>query len=356
MSSAGGGTSNKTVGKYYHLKQFGDELEKFGINCKLIRETDYVIGFPTKKIHKMISNKTRFKRLIADFKPDAVFTDGKTTFGMEVIKLKIPLFVLLRGHHWSQIQYAKETIYKDFFMRKIVDMRDKIANDVMANATMLLPICNYLVDVTKEYHPKQPSKVFVEGVDDSLWYNSNGIKLKHPCVGLLQDANWWRKTKEMLVLENVLKEMPDVHFYWAGDGQYKEKILDVLDKFDNFHWLGPLEYPNKVREYLSEIDIYAIITGMDAAPLSLKEAQLMEKPVISTDVGGNSEMMKENETGFLVREGEYRDIIKRIFLLTKDKELSEMMGKKGRRFVQEHFSLEKSAKNFLEIIRPYIKD
>ena len=71
--------------------------------------------------------------------------------------------------------------------------------------------------------------------------------------------------------------MPEVHFYWAGDGQYKDEILEVLDKFDNFHWLGSLEYPNKVREYLSEIDIYALITGMDTTPLSLKEAQLMEK-------------------------------------------------------------------------------
>ena len=49
----------------------------------------------------------------------------------------------------------------------------------------------------------------------------------------------------------------------------------------NFHWLGKLEYPNKVREFLSEIDIYALITGMDLAPLSLKEAQLMERPVIA---------------------------------------------------------------------------
>ncbi len=45
----------------------------------------------------------------------------------------------------------------------------------------------------------------------------------------------------------------------------------------NFHWLGKLEYPDKVREFLSEIDIYALITGMDLSPLSLKEAQLMKK-------------------------------------------------------------------------------
>ena len=207
----------------------------------------------------------------------------------------------------------------------------------------------------KEHHPTQKSSVFIEGVDDKKWYKTTGMKLEHPCVGMLQDANWWRKTKEMLTLEKVIETMPDTHFYWAGDGQYKDRILKVLDKFENFHWLGSLEYPDKVREYLTEIDIYAIITGMDTTPLSLKEAQLMEKPVIATNVGGNSEIMIDGETGFLVKEGNSDDIIKRILSLEKNKDLAKEMGQRGREFIQEKFSLRASAKNFLEIIEPYIR-
>ena len=52
------------------------------------------------------------------------------------------------------------------------------------------------------------------------------MELKHPCVGLVQDANWWGKTKELLVLEKVLEKMHDVYFYWAGDGQYSKKIIE----------------------------------------------------------------------------------------------------------------------------------
>ena len=89
------------------------------------------------------------------------------------------------------------------------------------------------------------------------------MKLKHPCVGLVQRANWWGKTSEMLILKKVLEKLPDVQFYWAGHGPFEERILTELEKYENFHWLGKLEYPNKVREFLSEIDIYALITGMD---------------------------------------------------------------------------------------------
>ena len=59
---------------------------------------------------------------------------------------------------------------------------------------------------------------------------------------------------------------------------------------------------------------------MDTTPLSLKEAQLMEKPVIATNVGGNSEIMKDGETGFLVREGNQKDIIEKISLLLNDED------------------------------------
>ena len=355
MSGAGGGTAKGSIGKYYHLKQFSDSLKQFNIDCKLVKETDYVVGFPTKHIQKFLASEKKFEKLIREFKPDVVFTDAKSSFGLKTIKLKIPLFVLLRGHHWSQIEFAKNTIYKNFLMKKIVDMRNDVAERVMANATALLPICNYLVGIVKQHHPHQSTGVFVEGIDSSNWKKTKGMKLEHPCVGLLQDANWWRKTREMLILEKVLQEMPEVNFYWAGDGQYKDKVLSVLEKHKNFHSLGSLQYPDQVRDFLSEIDVYALITGMDLAPLTLKEAQLMEKPVIATNVGGNPEMMEDKNTGYLVEEGNAFELKEKISTLLNNKELRIEMGRKGRKFIEENFSLEASAKNFLKIIETYLK-
>ena len=354
-SGATGGTSKGSVGKYFHLKDLGEALSKFGIEYKLIRETDYVVGFPTKQLGKYFSSKKKFRKLIDKFKPDAVLVDRQSNFGLEVIKTGIPVFVILRGLHWSELEFAKKTIYTNFFMRKILDVRAEISEKVFAGATAVLPICEYLIDKIQEHHPKQSIEVFVEGVDSTKWHKQDGMKLKHPCVGLLQDANWWGKTKEMLILENVIKKMPDVNFYWAGDGQYKNKILPVLEKFDNFHWLGSLQYPDKVREYLSEIDIYALITGMDLAPLTLKEAQLMEKPVIVSNVGGNSEMMVDKETGFLVEEGNENDLFEKLSLLLNDKKSCLEKGSNGKKFIEKKFSMDVSAKNFIRILNTYVK-
>ena len=339
----------------FHLQEFTKKLNELGLETKLVYDADYVNGFPSRNIRSWFGNNKKFNRLIEEFKPDVIFIDRLRHFGIATIKQKIPLIVLLRGHYWSELEWYKKTIYKKFPKNIALKKWDQIAKKIFEGAEIILPICKYLEIITKQFVPNQKTDVFFEGVDSSRWYKVNGMKLEHPCVGLVQRANWWGKTSEMLILENVLKSMPNVTFYWAGDGPFREKILSRLNKYSNFKWLGYLDYPDKVREFLSEIDIYALITGMDLAPLSLEEAQLMKKPVIATNVGGNPEMMKNGVTGFLVEKGNENEIIEKVSLLLNDKVLSHNMGEAGRKFIENTYSWDIIAKNFIRILNSNIK-
>jgi len=335
-------------GKFFHLKEFSIALEKLGVKTMLVKDTDFSTGFPSKRPQEWFVTNKKFKRLIDEFSPDAVFIDRQSHFGIDVLKQKIPLFVLLRGHYWSEIEWAKKTLYKGLMMKMVISFRNKIAEKIFRDATAVLPICKYLEDVVKDHHPNQTTLPFLEGIDAQHWYNVEGLKLKHPCIGLLQGADWWGKTKEMLILKKVMKELPNVNFYWVGDGVYR-------DEFENFHWLGHLQYPEKVREFLSEIDVYALVSGMDLAPLTLKEAQLMKKPVIATDAGGISEMMQNEKTGFLVKEGNSKDLIEKISLLLNDEKLALEMGENGRNFVINTFSWNVIADRFLKFAKNELK-
>jgi len=340
---------------FFHLKEFSNKLNELGVETKLVLDTDYSDGFPSRKIKNWFQTKKQFNKLIEEFKPDAIFIDREKHFGIGALEKNIPLIVLLRGHYWSELAWYKKTIYKSFPKSIALRKWDQIAKRIFGEAEIILPICKYLEKITNEHVPNQKTDVFFEGIDASQWYKTNGMKLKHPCVGLVQRANWWGKTSEMLILKKVLEKLPDVQFYWAGHGPFEERILTELEKYENFHWLGKLEYPNKVREFLSEIDIYALITGMDLAPLSLKEAQLMKRPVIATNVGGIPEMMKDGTTGFLVEKGNHKQLIEKIKLLLADKKLSEQMGNEGRRFIEETYSWEVATKKFIQILNSHIK-
>ena len=87
--------------------------------------------------------------------------------------------------------------------------------------------------IVKKKYPDQKTHVMYQGIDPDRWYPANGMKWKHPCVGLLQGATIGGKTKEMLILQKVLDSMPDGTFYWVVDVPYAEKMLPGLEKFDS---------------------------------------------------------------------------------------------------------------------------
>jgi hypothetical protein len=98
--------------KIFHLGKFVESLENFGIESKLVIDTDIYSGFPSRKFSNWFDSGKKLKKLLNDFKPDAVFVDRQTNFGLKVVEQKIPLFVHLRGDFWSEIQMAKKTLYK----------------------------------------------------------------------------------------------------------------------------------------------------------------------------------------------------------------------------------------------------
>jgi len=334
--------------KIFHLKEFAKALTDLGVNCKLVVDTDICKGFPSRNIRDWFQTERKIQKLILEFKPDIILVDRQRHFAKISSKYKIPLIIHLRGNIWKEIEWAKETTYKPFFKKIALGVWISIAKETFDKSFLIIPICKHLEKIVKDNYPNKKTAVMYQGISPERWYPSKGMKLQHPCVGLLQGAVIWGKAQEMFVLEKVLKSMPNVMFYWVGDGPYREKILHVLEKYDNFKWLGALEYPEKVRQYLTEIDVYALVSGIDMSPLTLQESQLMKKPVVATNVGGIPELMKDNETGFLVEKGNAEELIKKLTILIEDEKKRKEMGNAGRKFVEENFSWNKIAKEFVK--------
>ena len=334
-----------------YISQFAKSLEKKGVKCKIIDDLDiYDSSLTNKKIFRWLKKPTKLQKIIDEFQPDAVFTERVSHLGSLILKMKIPLIIFLRGDYWNEMKALKDSVDGKGTKQIEIWAKQKIAEKCFKESTIILPICKYLEKITHNRYPNNLIRVMYQGIDPDNWTHQERMELKHPCVGLLQDANIWEKTKEMMILPKILEKMPDVHFYWAGDGAYRDKVLPMLEKYENFHWLGRLSYPDKVREFLTEIDVYALISGMDMSPHTILEASLMKKPVIATDVGGISESIQEN-AGFLINQNDHEEWIKKISFLLDNKQEISKMGNGGHSYVKKQFSWEKISDDFLNIIK-----
>ena len=337
--------------KLFHLNEFTKSLENLGVECKLVLDVNYCDGFPSRNIKNWLKSDSQFNDLVNTFKPDAILIDRQRHFGLATSKTNIPLLIHLRGDYWKEMKMAKETLYKSLPKRLALWKWGKIGEECFKHADLILPICMHLENRVKEYYPTKKISTMYQGISSDNWYHVEGTKLKHPCVGLLQSAVIWEKVKEMMTLEPILKKLPDVMFYWAGDGPYRNYVLNKLGKYSNFIWLGSLNYPNKVREYLSEIDIYLLLSGIDMAPLTLLEAQLMEKPVIATSVGGIPELINDSKTGFLIDKGNSEELMKKIEIYLNNPKKFKQIGIQGRKFVEDNFSWKVITQKFIDDLK-----
>lgn len=351
------------VAKIFHVREFAKMLEKNGIECKLVIESEIYDGFPSRRISTWFSTAKKANNLFNEFKPDAVFVDKHGYFAKAVLDAKLPLLSHLRGDYWSEMKWHAETIGRGPIRRVGRAIKSKMEEKCFQDATMILPICNYLRDIVVRRYPRKESPTMYQGIDPDMWNPTHTSEFEfklpktngsRPCVGLLQSASIWGKAQEMLILPKVLKELPHVMFYWAGDGPYRDRVLEPLSKYDNFKWLGPLDYPYKVREYLNSIDMYALISGIDMSPLTLLEAQLLQKPVLATSVGGVPELVQDGITAHLVASQDHKAIVSKINEMLSDEKRSVQMGKDARQFVSDNFNWDKIAQDFLKVVKPII--
>ena len=80
------------------------------------------------------------------------------------------------------------------------------------------------------------------------------------------------------------------------------------------------------------------------------EAMASALPVVSTDIGGVSEMVRDRETGLLVAQNDPAATADALSQLISDPDLAQSFGGKSRERTEELFSIEKNVHALREII------
>ncbi len=142
----------------------------------------------------------------------------------------------------------------------------------------------------------------------------------------------------------LLKAIPrilqkaDVHFIFAGSG--RSKLLDSPLK--GCTMLGYIPASEAPYLYASS-DVFVLPSLYENFPASILEALATRCSVISTDVGGVSEMIANGKNGLLIRPGSVDDIVNSVVRLIEDRRLGDDLGSAGRRTCEERFNWDRTA-------------
>lgn len=103
--------------------------------------------------------------------------------------------------------------------------------------------------------------------------------------------------------------------------------------------------------FLGLCDVYVNSSIYEGMSNTILEAMASAKPVVATDVGGNSELVKHGRTGYLVPAGDDRILASRILELLTHPQAIRAMGTAGRRTVEINHQMSGMVQKYVELYR-----
>lgn len=107
----------------------------------------------------------------------------------------------------------------------------------------------------------------------------------------------------LLIAANmVLKERPDLHFIFIGDGPLLQQMIKYTVEngiSGKISFIGWISY-DSIPEYLNTLKLVVIPSYSEGLPNILLEAMACGTPVLATKVGSIPDVISEGETGFLL--------------------------------------------------------
>jgi glycosyltransferase involved in cell wall biosynthesis len=153
------------------------------------------------------------------------------------------------------------------------------------------------------------------------------------------------------VFVSVKKEIPDAMLFIAGDGPLKDELaLKVSSQGlgDSVVFLGRLDQ-QVLFEYIKASDIFVLNTQYEGFSHQILETMSLGVPIITTRVGGNSEIIENDHTGVLVSYNDAGALSEHIFRLVRNPSLSQSLVRKARERVKG-FTDERMLNEFAQFI------
>ncbi|MXV38862.1 glycosyltransferase [Flavobacteriaceae bacterium Ap0902] len=142
----------------------------------------------------------------------------------------------------------------------------------------------------------------------------------------------------------------DIHFILAGHHLTQEHLsaYSQIIQQKNIHLLG---FRKDVPELIKGANIYVQTSISEGLGRAISEAAVMGKPIVMTDAGGCTELIDENQSGFVAPIKDYIKLAEHIQKLIESPDLRRQMGQNAIHKIKTELSIDKTIEGFYELFK-----
>lgn len=323
-----------TVEPFFIMSSSGylsEELQKFGFsnNIHFVPMTNSISNI---LLH--ITSILKTLKIINEIKPNIIHCNS-TTGGIvgRICGFLSNTPVIFTAHGWAftdGISKGKQIFYKVLesllavFTKKIICVSEfdrQIALKVMPIfKKKLITIHNGISDIDEKFIKKD--------------FSTDKIKI----VMISRFCPQKDPYTLIFAVSDLIKEGYDIRLDLFGYGEELDRVLECIksQNTDKIQYKGEI---SDVTPILKDYDIYSLISNWEGLPIGIIEGMRAGLPILVSDVGGNSECVKNN--GYLVKRQDIQDCIKQIRYFGDNRVHLVQLGQRSKELFEEEFCLQK---------------
>ncbi|MEI6145132.1 MAG: TIGR03088 family PEP-CTERM/XrtA system glycosyltransferase [Methylococcales bacterium] len=298
----------------------------------------------------------RLWRLLRQIKPDLLHTRNLSALEAQLPALLADVKCRIHGEHGRDIDDVDGTNWRYVLLRRWFrplvqcyvpmskDLEDWLIKQIKVPEKKITQIYNG-VDLTR----------FKLGDSKPRWLLP--IEFRATNLFLIGAVGRLDPIKDQLTLVQafiyLVKNNPElihkVRLVIVGDGVLMLPLQALVREADieNLVWLAGERHD--VADIMRTLDLFVLPSINEGISNTLLEAMASALPVIATKVGGNSELVVENETGYLVPKQDPIAMADAIKHYLDQPELLSLQGQAGRARVVSKFSLDRMMTDYNDI-------
>ena len=336
-------------------------LENYGLKPILIEEM--------RRKPSLMSDRAAYKKIkeiIIDFKPDIVHTHASKAGALgrkAAFSCGVPIVIhTFHGHVFhSYFGKLKTLLYKNIernLAKKSTAIvaiseiqKQELAIEHKICDSKKIRVVNLGFDLD-QFHQKAidcRKEVRMElGLTDEIAIGIIGRLVP------IKDHNFFLSVIEQVVQKTKRK----FKVFIVGDGSERETINIRVNKLNETYpeLIKMCSWEKDIARFNAGLDIICLTSKNEGTPVSLIEAQAANIPVISTDVGGVQDILKDGETGVIVPRGDLNLYVNALVELINNEEKRKMMSQNGWNYVQEKFHYNTLVQNMDRLYSDLLKE